>query len=192
MYCGAYESQGKWDFLCVHQINTIASEYAMGLVAHNKHYIGGYTIRSLVALLLKCDARARLPSALHGDREYFLAKRRRMTVVVHDTTRYFHFLYAAMIDFFEREHEIALNGRVLFLFATAGQTAKIVRFVHFGVMMKVSEWIVAAKELVEYLVRVATKCVRLTPVAILVQWHAALETLFAKLVVYGFALVFYG
>ena len=190
MYGGADESESERYLLRVDQIETVASKHAVWLVSHDEDYVGGYAVGALVALLLEGDARARAPPTLHRDRQDLLAKRGRVAVVVHDTTRNFHFLDAAVVDFFEREHEVALDRRVLLLFAAARQTAKVVRLVELSVHVKVRKRIVAAKELVKDLVRIATKRVRLTPVAILVKRHSTLKTLFAKLVVDGFALIF--
>ena len=137
MYGGADERQSERYVLLVDEADAVATKQRVRLVLDDEHNVGGYVVGSLVALLLEGDARVRLPAALHRNRQYLLLEAGRVAVVVHDAARDLHLLDAAVVDFLEREHEVALDRRVLLLATAARQAAEVLRAIELSVHTKV-------------------------------------------------------
>ena len=137
MNSGADESQSQWQLLRENQVQAVATKNGVRLVSDNEHNVRWNAVRSLVALLLKGDAGARLPAPLHRDRQDLLAEARCVRVVVHDATRDLHLLHTAVVDFLEREHEVTLDRQVLLLASASGQSAEVFRFVKLGMVNEI-------------------------------------------------------
>ncbi|RNA21337.1 hypothetical protein BpHYR1_028648 [Brachionus plicatilis] len=76
----------------------------MWLVSYYEHNISWNAVWTLVALLLKSDPSAWFPAPFYSNGQNFLLKTGRMTVIVHYSARYFHFLDTAMENLFQRKH----------------------------------------------------------------------------------------
>ena len=109
---GAAEGLLQGQAVLVADVGAVSSESVVRLVPNDEGDVGRNFARNFVASSSERDLRSRFPTGFDRDREdLFLVSL--VAHLVEDGSRYFHLLFDALCDVFERDKDLFLDGGVL-------------------------------------------------------------------------------